>query len=103
MDNKLQVIDDIVKNHDVVLFMKGTAKFPMCGFSGRAIQILEACGVKDLFTVDVLNDEGVRQGVKEYSSWPTSLQLYIKGEFLGDSVIMEEMFKSGELQAALKH
>ena len=96
-----QRIDQIVKGHRVVLFMKGTSQFPMCGFSGRAIQLLKACGVKDLATVNVLEDEGIRQGIKEYANWPTIPQLYINGEFVGGSDIMMEMYESGELQQAL--
>ena len=96
-----QQIDAIVKGHRVVLFMKGTAQFPMCGFSGRAIQILKACGVDDLKTVNVLEDETIRQGIKEYANWPTIPQLYVNGEFVGGSDIMMEMYQSGELQQAL--
>jgi monothiol glutaredoxin len=96
-----QRIDQIVKGHRVVLFMKGTAQFPMCGFSGRAVQLLKACGVQDLATVNVLEDEGIRQGIKEYANWPTIPQLYINGEFVGGSDIMMEMYESGELQQAL--
>ena len=86
----------------VVLFMKGTSQFPQCGFSGRAIQILKSCGVKNLVTVNVLEDEQVRQGVKEYANWPTVPQLYVNGQFVGGSDIMTEMFQSGELQELLK-
>ncbi len=93
-----QRIDDLVKSRRVVLFMKGTPQFPMCGFSGRAIQILKACGVTDLATFNVLEDEGVRQGIKDYANWPTIPQLYVNGEFLGGSDIMMEMYQSGELQ-----
>ena len=95
-----QRIDDLVKNNDVVLFMKGNASFPMCGFSGRAVQILKASGVepKAMTTVNVLEDEAIRQGIKEYSQWPTIPQLYVKGEFVGGSDIMMEMYESGELQ-----
>jgi monothiol glutaredoxin len=98
--NTQQRIDDIVKGHDIVLFMKGNASFPMCGFSGRAVQILKACGVEPraLATVNVLDDEAIRQGIKEYSQWPTIPQLYVKGEFVGGSDIMMEMYESGELQ-----
>jgi monothiol glutaredoxin len=95
-------IDDLVKNNPVVLFMKGTAQFPMCGFSGRAIEILKANGVSGLKTFNVLEDEGVRQGIKEYANWPTIPQLYIKGEFVGGSDIMMEMHQSGELAQLLK-
>ncbi|WP_296870822.1 Grx4 family monothiol glutaredoxin [Tibeticola sp.] len=99
-DDTQQRIDDLVKTHDIVLFMKGTAGFPMCGFSGRAVQILKACGVdpKTVTTVNVLEDEAIRQGIKEYSNWPTIPQLYVKGEFIGGSDIMMEMYESGELQ-----
>ena len=101
MSDVQQRIDDIVKNHRVVLFMKGTAQFPMCGFSGRAIQILKACGVSDLKTVNVLEDEEIRQGIKTYSDWPTIPQLFVNGEFVGGSDIMTEMYQAGELQQAL--
>lgn len=101
MNDVQQRIDDLVKNNRVVLFMKGTAQFPMCGFSGRAIQILKASGATDLKTFNVLEDEGVRQGIKEYANWPTIPQLYIKGEFVGGSDIMMEMYEAGELQALL--
>ena len=90
-------IADIVKGHDIVLFMKGTPLFPQCGFSSRAIAILERLGAK-YETVDVLQDQEVRAGIKEYSDWPTIPQLYVKGEFVGGSDIMIEMFESGELQ-----
>jgi monothiol glutaredoxin len=101
MSDVQQRIGDLVKNHRVVLFMKGTAQFPMCGFSGRAIQILKACGVSDLKTVNVLEDEEIRQGIKSYSDWPTIPQLYVNGEFVGGSDIMTEMYQAGELQQAL--
>ena len=84
-----------------MLFMKGTAQFPMCGFSGRAIQLLKASGATDLKTFNVLEDAEVRQGIKDYAQWPTIPQLYIKGEFVGGSDIMNEMYESGELAAAL--
>jgi monothiol glutaredoxin len=98
--NTQQRIDDLVKNHAIVLFMKGDASFPMCGFSGRAIQILKASGVdpRTVRTVNVLEDEAIRQGIKDYSHWPTIPQLYVKGEFVGGSDIMMEMYESGELQ-----
>jgi len=102
MDDVQKRIDELVKNNHVVLFMKGTAQFPMCGFSGRAIQILKACGVGDLKTVNVLEDEPVRQGIKEYANWPTIPQLYVNGEFVGGSDIMMEMYEAGELQPLLK-
>jgi monothiol glutaredoxin len=94
-------IDDLVKTHRVVLFMKGTAQFPMCGFSGRAIQVLKACGVNELKTVNVLDDEEIRQGIKDYAKWPTIPQLYVNGEFVGGSDIMMEMYEAGELQPLL--
>ena len=98
----LQRIDQLVKGHKVVLFMKGTAQFPMCGFSGRAIQILKANGVTAPMTVNVLEDEAVRQGIKEYANWPTIPQLYVNGEFVGGSDIMMEMHQAGELQQLLQ-
>jgi monothiol glutaredoxin len=101
MSDVQQRIDQLVKGHKVVLFMKGTAQFPMCGFSGRAVQVLKACGVNDLTTVNVLEDEGIRQGIKDYANWPTIPQLYINGEFVGGSDIMMEMYQTGELQQVL--
>ncbi len=101
MSNVQQRIDDIVKGDRVVLFMKGTAQFPQCGFSGRAIQVLKACGVDAPTTVNVLEDDGIRQGIKDYANWPTIPQLYIDGEFVGGSDIMMEMYQSGELQQVL--
>ncbi len=101
MSDVHQRIDGLVKGNRVVLFMKGTAQFPMCGFSGRAIQILKACGVSDLKTVNVLEDDEIRQGIKGYSEWPTIPQLYVNGEFVGGSDIMTEMYQAGELQQAL--
>ena len=93
-------ITDIVKGNNVVLFMKGTALFPQCGFSSRAVAILDRLGTQ-YETVDVLQDPEIRRGIKEYSDWPTIPQLYIKGEFVGGSDIMMEMFESGELQDLL--
>ena len=101
MSDVQQRIADLVKSNRVVLFMKGTAQFPMCGFSGRAVQILKACGVGDLKTVNVLEDEEVRQGIKEFANWPTIPQLYINGDFVGGSDIMLEMYQAGELQQML--
>lgn len=101
MSDVQQRIADLVKSNRVMLFMKGTAQFPMCGFSGRAIQILKAAGATDLKTFNVLEDEEVRQGIKDYANWPTIPQLYIGGEFIGGSDIMMEMYESGELQQAL--
>ena len=101
MSDVQQRIDDLVKSNRVMLFMKGTAQFPMCGFSGRAIQILKAAGATDIKTFNVLEDEAVRQGIKDYANWPTIPQLYIGGEFVGGSDIMMEMYESGELQQTL--
>ncbi len=101
MTDVQQRIADIVTANHVVLFMKGTAQFPMCGFSGRAIQVLKACGVTDLKTVNVLEDEGIRQGIKDYAQWPTIPQLYVNGEFVGGSDILMEMYEAGELQPLL--
>jgi monothiol glutaredoxin len=101
MDIK-QKIHDTVTGNPVVLYMKGTPQAPQCGFSARAIQILQACGVKNLVAVDVLADPKVRQGVKDYANWPTVPQLYISGEFVGGSDIMTEMYQSGELQKQLE-
>ena len=94
-------IDELVKTNPVVLFMKGTALFPQCGFSSRAIAILDRLGVT-YETVDVLQDPEIRQGIKEFSDWPTIPQLYVKGEFVGGSDIKMEMFESGELQQLLE-
>lgn len=103
MSDTQKRIDDLVKSSPVLLFMKGTASFPQCGFSGRAIQILKACGLeaKEITTLNVLEDDAVRQGIKEYSHWPTIPQLYLKGEFIGGSDIMMEMYESGELQTLI--
>lgn len=100
MDVQAQ-IKQIVESNPVVLFMKGSAQFPQCGFSGRAIQILQACGVTNPYTVNVLQDEDIRQGIKEYANWPTIPQLYVKGEFIGGSDIMMEMYESGEMVQVL--
>jgi monothiol glutaredoxin len=91
-------IQKTVTDNPVVLFMKGTAEFPQCGFSGRAIQILKSCGVRNLVTVNVLDDDEVRQAIKDFANWPTIPQLYVGGEFVGGADIMSEMFQSGELQ-----
>lgn len=93
-------IKEIVEGSDVVLFMKGNADFPQCGFSGRAVQILQACG-SEFETVDVLADDEIREGVKAYSNWPTIPQLYISGEFVGGSDIMLELYQSGDLKDQL--
>ncbi len=101
MDTQAQ-IKEIVESNPVVLFMKGNAQFPQCGFSGRAIQILQACGVAKPHTVNVLEDQDIREGVKAYANWPTIPQLYVNGEFIGGSDIMTEMYQSSELQQLLK-
>ena len=101
MDAK-EFIQKTVTENPVVLFMKGTPQFPQCGFSGRAIQLLKQAGATGLVTVNVLEDEDVRQGVKEFANWPTIPQLYVNGQFVGGSDIMMEMFESGELQTLLK-
>jgi len=87
-----------VTGNPVVLYMKGTPQFPQCGFSANAVQILKACGVEQVFTVNVLEESEIRQGIKEYANWPTIPQLYVNGEFVGGSDIMREMYQSGELQ-----
>ncbi|HEX4842238.1 MAG TPA: Grx4 family monothiol glutaredoxin [Limnobacter sp.] len=94
-------IHETVTSHPIVLFMKGTAQFPMCGFSGRAIQILKACNAERVVTVNVLDDPEIRQGIKDYANWPTIPQLYVNGEFLGGCDIMTEMYQNGELQALI--
>ena len=88
--------------YPVLLYMKGTPDFPQCGFSANAVGILKECGVKDMFTVNVLENPDIRQGIKEYANWPTIPQLYINGEFIGGSDIVSEMYQSGELQTLLK-
>ncbi|NNM66317.1 MAG: Grx4 family monothiol glutaredoxin [Burkholderiales bacterium] len=101
MSDVIQRIDQLVKSNEVVLFMKGTPQFPQCGFSGRAAQILKACGVNQYASVNVLEDQEVRESIKQYANWPTIPQLYVKGEFVGGSDIMMEMYESGELQQLL--
>jgi monothiol glutaredoxin len=91
-----------VTENPVVLYMKGSPDFPQCGFSANAVKILKACGVPDFFSVDVLQDPEIRQGIKEYANWPTIPQLYVNGEFVGGSDIVTEMYKNGELQKLLK-
>ncbi len=91
-----------VSSHPVVLYMKGTPQMPQCGFSANAVRILNALGIKDFFSVDVLQDPAMRQGIKDYSNWPTIPQLYINGQFIGGSDIMTEMYQGGELQELLK-
>lgn len=96
------IIRQTLADHPVVLYMKGTAQFPQCGFSGRAVQLIQACGVKQFFTVDVLANPEIRQGIKDYANWPTIPQLFINGELIGGSDIMAEMYESGELKELLK-
>lgn len=96
--NAFELIEQQINSNPVVLYMKGTPQAPQCGFSANAIKILNACGVHDFFSVDVLADPEIRQGIKEYSNWPTIPQLYVNGEFVGGSDIMTEMYQSGELQ-----
>jgi monothiol glutaredoxin len=102
MSDVQQLIKDQVTKHPVVLYMKGTPQFPQCGFSAMAIQVLQASGVKELFTVNVLENAEIRQGIKEFANWPTIPQLYVGGEFVGGSDIMREMYQSGELQKILE-
>ncbi len=94
-------IREQVKGHPVVLYMKGSPQQPMCGFSATATQLLKMCGVQEIFTVDVLQDQEIREGIKQYANWPTIPQLYVKGEFVGGCDIMREMYQSGELQKIL--
>ena len=94
-------IRDQVSQHKVVLYMKGTPQFPQCGFSANAANILRACGVTDFFSVNVLADPEIRQGVKEFSNWPTIPQLYVNGQFVGGSDILAELYQKGELQKLL--
>jgi monothiol glutaredoxin len=96
-----ETIREQVQGHRVVLYMKGTPQQPMCGFSATATEILRRCGVNEFFSVNVLADDTIRQGIKEYANWPTIPQLYVNGEFVGGCDIMREMFQSGELQQVL--
>ena len=99
--NVQDTIRDQVKGHRVVLYMKGTPQFPQCGFSATATEILKRCGVGDFYSVNVLEDADIRQGIKEYANWPTIPQLYVNGEFVGGCDIMREMYANGELQQVL--
>ena len=101
MDTQHRIKSQVTGN-PVVLYMKGTPQMPQCGFSAMAIQVLQACGVNTPFTVNVLADPEIRQGIKEYANWPTIPQLYVNGEFVGGSDIMKEMYQSGELQKLLE-
>lgn len=102
MEDVQHLLKEQVSTHPVVLYMKGTPTFPQCGFSAKAVQVLKACGVKDFFAVNVLEHPGIRAGIKDFSNWPTIPQLYVKGEFIGGSDIMSEMFQAGELQKKLE-
>ena len=102
MSDVQQRIHTTVTSNPVVLYMKGDARFPQCGFSSLAVQILKACGVDDFVTVNVLADAEIRGAIKDYANWPTIPQLYIKGEFVGGSDIMKEMYQAGELQKLLE-
>jgi len=97
-----EVIKTQVTSNPVVLYMKGTPQMPQCGFSAMAVQVLNACGVRQFFSVNVLADPAIREGVKRYANWPTIPQLYVNGEFVGGSDIMREMYESGELQRLLE-
>jgi monothiol glutaredoxin len=97
-----ELIRNQVTTYPVVLYMKGSPKFPQCGFSGLAVQILQACGVKDFVAIDVLADPAIRDGIKQFSNWPTVPQLYINGEFVGGSDIMRSLYEQGELQKMLQ-
>ena len=95
-------IHETVTGNPIVLFMKGTSQFPQCGFSAKVVQMLKASGVKSLVTVNVLADDAIRQGIKEYANWPTIPQLYVQGEFIGGCDIVSEMYASGELEKVLE-
>jgi monothiol glutaredoxin len=97
-----QLIREQVTGHSVVLYMKGTPQMPQCGFSHLAVQVLNACGVTQFYSVNVLENPDIRQGIKEYAKWPTVPQLYVNGEFVGGSDIMREMYESGELHKVLE-
>ena len=101
MDTQQRIKEQVAGN-PVVLYMKGTPQFPQCGFSSLAVQVLNACGVQDFFSVNVLADAEIRQGIKTFANWPTIPQLYVNGEFVGGSDIMKEMYQSGELQKLLQ-
>ena len=96
------IIKEQVTQHPVVLYMKGSPDFPQCGFSANVVGILRACGVENFFSVNVLENPDIRQGIKEYANWPTIPQLYVKGEFIGGSDILREMYESGELKKVLQ-
>jgi monothiol glutaredoxin len=97
-----ELIRQQISEHPVVLYMKGTPQFPQCGFSANVVRILRALGTNSFFSVDVLANPELRQGIKDYANWPTIPQLYINGEFIGGSDIVSEMYQSGELEKSLK-
>jgi monothiol glutaredoxin len=101
MDTQQRIKEQVTGNR-VMLYMKGTPQFPQCGFSALAVQVLNACGVKDFASVNVLADQEIREGIKQYANWPTIPQLYVNGEFVGGSDILREMYQSGELQKILE-
>jgi monothiol glutaredoxin len=101
MDTQQRIKEQVTGNR-VMLYMKGTPQFPQCGFSALAVQVLQACGVKDFGSANVLADPAIREGIKQYANWPTIPQLYVNGEFVGGSDIMREMYESGELQKLLE-
>ncbi len=101
MSNAQETIQSQVSGNPVVLYMKGTPQFPQCGFSSSAAQILKTCGVTTFYSVNVLADNEIRQGIKDFANWPTIPQLYVNGEFVGGSDIMKEMYQSGEMQTLL--
>jgi monothiol glutaredoxin len=100
--NAQELIKQQVTQHPIVLYMKGTPDFPQCGFSANAVRILDLCGAQNYFTVNVLEDSEIRQGIKQFANWPTIPQLYVNGEFVGGSDIMTEMFNSGELKKVVE-
>lgn len=102
MSNVSETISQQITEHPITLYMKGSPIFPQCGFSGRAADLLKKCGATNIFSVDVLQDPEIREGIKAFSNWPTIPQLYVKGEFVGGSDIMIEMFQSGELQKLIQ-
>lgn len=103
MNSIKELLDSQIKNNKVVLYMKGTPQIPMCGFSAKAVKILKECGINDFLAVNVLENNEIRAGIKEYSNWPTIPQLYVNGQFIGGSDIMLEMFEAKELQEILKN
>ena len=101
MDIQTQIHEQVT-GHPITLYMKGTPQFPQCGFSSKAVQLLKACGVQHFFSVNVLENPDIRQGIKAYADWPTIPQLFVRGEFVGGSDILTEMYQTGELQQLLQ-